>query len=128
MSRSSGNFEGMEKAEEFQALISKNIKFFMRLPDCKYRTANALAVKAKLSPNTVRNYIDGTKRTVTTSKPQGFPTLDKLAKLTRPLNCEVWELLHPDIERSRREREMYKKIEQNFSALPREQEEAEANV
>lgn len=108
----------MPKTAEFQALISKNIKYFMELKDCAYKNANALAGAAKLSPNTVRNYIDPDKRTVTEGKPLGFPTLDKLAKLAKPLNCEVWELLHPDIERSRRERFMYLQIEQDFAALP----------
>lgn len=121
---------GMNKPEEFQALISKNIQYFMGLKDCQYKTANAVAKVARLSPNTVRNYIDGRKRTVTTDKPLGFPLLDKLAKLTKPLNCEVWELLHPDIERSRRERDMYKKIEADFASLPKTniQEDAKADV
>jgi hypothetical protein len=29
----------------------------------------------------------------------------------------VWELLHPDIERSLREREMYEKIETDFTGI-----------
>ena len=109
----------MHKPDEFQALISKNIKYFMGLSE-NYKNANALAGAAKLSPNTVRNYMDPEKRTVTEGKPLGFPTLDKLAKLAKPLRCEVWELLHPDIERSRRERSMYSKIEQDFAALPQQ--------
>ena len=92
----------------------------MAVPGCEYRNANLLAKKASVAPNTVRNFLDPKKRTVTTTKPDGFPTLDKLEKLAEPLKCEVWELLHPDIERSMREREMYKKIENNYKEITSE--------
>lgn len=83
-----------------------------------YRTANALAVAAGVAPNTVRNYLDPKKRAAKgENKDEGYPTIDKLALLASKLGCEVWELLHPDIERSISEREMYKKVEADFNRI-----------
>jgi hypothetical protein len=103
----------MAKRLDLNLILAHNLRFFMRRSD-QYQNANALGVAANISPNTVRNYLDPKKRTVTTEKPEGFPTIDKLASLSEKLGCQVWELLHPDIERSLREREMYGKIEQDF--------------
>jgi hypothetical protein len=115
---SSDTFTWMNKDEKFQLLLSKNIQYFMGLPDCPHKTANALGKAAKLNPGTVRNYIHPTKRTVTRGKPQGFPLIDKLARLCGPLKCEVWELLHPDIEQSRRERSVYEQFKGINDTLP----------
>lgn len=80
----------------------------MGRPSCDYKTANALGVAAGVNPGTVRYLIDPAKRVTTTAKkPEGYPLLDILGKLADKLGCEVWELLHPDIERSIRERLTY---------------------
>ncbi len=113
---SSGIVFAMPKRLDLNLILAHNLRFFMANNEaCK--NANALATKAGIAPGTVRNYLDHRKRTVTTEKPEGFPTLDILATLAVHLGCEVWELLHPDIERSIREREMYEKIETDFSGL-----------
>lgn len=104
--------------KDLNTLIAKNLRYFMSRPSCEYRNPNALGVKAGISPNTVRYLLDYKKRTVTRDKPEGYPTLDTLGKLAGPLGCKVWELLHPDIERSLREREMYRSIEADFNAKP----------
>lgn len=102
---------------DLNQLIADNLKFFMQRPKSMYRNANALASIAKIAPNTVRNLLEPSKRTVTSTKPIGYPTLDKLAKIAAPLGCEVWELLHPDIRQSLREREMYRSIEKNLQHI-----------
>lgn len=84
--------------------------------------ANALAVAAEIAPNTVRNLMNPKKRTVTVDKPEGYPTLDKLEAIAKVIPCEVWELLHPDIERSIRQTKMYSSIETAFKDLPQESE------
>ncbi len=104
---------------DLNLIIASNLRFFMGRREGKPWTANELAVKAAIAPNTVRNYLDPRKRTVTSEKPEGFPTLDKLASLAAPLGCQVWELLHPDIKRSISEREMYLRLEKDFATLPK---------
>lgn len=100
--------------DDLSEVLARNLKYFMKLPGCPYPTANALAVAAGISPNTVRYYMDPRKRPPTTDKAQGFPTLDKLEILAGRLGRDTWELLHPDIERSVRERDFYKQIESDF--------------
>lgn len=97
-------------ASDLNKIVSRNLKYFMGQEGCSYRTPNALGVAARVSPNTVRNYLDPSKRTVTADKPDGYPRLDILGDLADKLNCEVWELLHPDIDRSQRERFHYQNM------------------
>lgn len=104
----------MSNRVDLNLVLANNLRFFMGRRDGEPWSANELGVKAGIAPNTVRNYLDYKKRTVTSSKPIGFPTLDKLARLSAELGCEVWELLHPDIERSVKEREMYARLETDF--------------
>lgn len=113
-----GNISPVPK-NDLRQVVAQNLRYFMGLESCPYATANALAVAAKVAPNTVRNYLDPTKRTVTTGKPDGYPTLDKLKALADALGREPWELLHPDIQRSLSEREMYKTIESDFQLRAR---------
>ena len=105
----------MQNRPDLATILAANLKYFMSLPGALYRNPNALATAAKIAPNTVRNYLDPSRRTTTVNKPEGFPTLDKLQRLASALNCQVWELLHPDIQRSLREREMYRDIEKTYA-------------
>lgn len=98
--------------------MARNLAFFMSRESCLYKNANALGVAAGVAPNTIRNLLDPSKRTTTRDKPEGYPTLDILGKIALKLPCEVWELLHPDIEKSIREREMYLRLEHSFKTLP----------
>lgn len=110
----------MEKDQDLNAVIARNLKFWMSRPGSPYRNANALGAAAGIAPNTVRNFLDHKKRTTTLDKPEGYPTLDKLALLAEKLGCAVWELLHPDIERSMSEREMYRKVQADFERIQAE--------
>lgn len=106
------------KNSNLSKTMSRNLAFFMSRESCLYKNPNALAVAAGVAPNTIRNLLDPSKRTTTRDKPEGFPTLDILGKIASKLPCEVWELLHPDIEKSIREREMYLRLAHDFKTLP----------
>lgn len=119
-----GSVTTMQKPDDLRWLIARNLKFFMSRENCPYPNPNALGVAAKIAPNTVRNLLDPTKRTTTTEKPDGYPTLDKLGAIAEKLGIQVWELLHPDIERSLRERDMYRTIESDFMSRVKAQADA----
>lgn len=104
---------------DLRQVIATNLRYFMGLENCPYKTPNSLAVAAKVAPNTVYNLLDATRRTTTARKPNGYPTLDKLEDIAAVLGCEAWELMHPDLPRSLREREMYKTIESDFQLRSR---------
>lgn len=106
----------MAKSKDLNQIVAHNLRFFMdRHPLLK--NANALGKDAGVAPNSIRNLLDNKKRTVTTAKPVGYPTLDLLQKIAVRLGCGVWQLLHPDIEKTIREQEMLKKIEQNYKQI-----------
>lgn len=111
---------------DLSALLAKNLQFFMQRSGCPYPNANALGKAAGISPSSVRHYLEPQKRPASTRKPVGFPTLDKLAAIADKLGVDVWELLHPDIERSLSEREMYRRIELDYLARVKEKQAAQA--
>jgi transcriptional regulator with XRE-family HTH domain len=45
-------------------------------------------------------------------------SLATLVDLAKALNVEVWELLHPNLERSRREHQFYQQIDRAYKKLP----------
>lgn len=119
---SSVTIADMPHNKDVALIIAKNLRYFMKLPAKnttvpRFRSARALGIKAGVSPNTVSNYLKPKQRTVTLDKPEGFPVLDKLAKLASELECDVWELLHPDIEKERREKAMYQEIIASFHKM-----------
>lgn len=103
---------------DLRAVIARNLAFFMGRPKAPYSNANSLGIAAKVAPNTIRYLLHPSRRPTLASKPEGYPTLDKLEKIAHTLSCEVWELLHPNIQKSLREREMYRQLERDFRALP----------
>lgn len=117
LSTSSGIVRGM-KNKDLRRIVARNLSFFMGRESCQYKNANALGLAAGVAPNTIRNLLDPSKRTTTSAKPEGYPTIDILGKIALKLPCEVWELLHPDIEKSIREREMYLRLADNYKTLP----------
>jgi len=60
------------------------------------RTPNDVGVKLGKSPNTIRNWLRLSDPTEHNSG--NFPQIDTLDAVAKELDCEVWELLHPDIE------------------------------
>lgn len=112
----------MPHNKDLALIIAKNLRYFMKLTpknasEPRFKSARALGLKAGISPNTVTNYLKPKQRTVTLDKPDGYPVLDKLAALASVLECDVWELLHPDIEKERREKAMYQEIIASFHKM-----------
>jgi hypothetical protein len=113
------------KTRDLQQIVSENLKYFMGRDDSLYHNPNSLSSatkdstgKAAVTPNTIRNLLKPTKRPVTTSKPAGYPTLDKLEALAKKLpKCEAWMLLHPDIKRALRAMEMDSKIQAEYDTV-----------
>lgn len=105
-------------------ILSENLRYFMQREDCAYPNPNALATATKgaVSANTVRNILNPKKRTTTATKPDGVPTLDKLEALAKKLpKCEMWMLVHPELQRVLAALEMYGKIEADYSQRHPEQ-------
>lgn len=110
-----GRLKKMKKPSLSQ-IVAKNLAYFMDR-SAGLKTANALAVKAKVAPNSVRNLLDPKKRTVTADKPDGVPQLDTINKVAEALGVEVWKLLHPEIESALHQSERLKVIESNLKKL-----------
>ena len=106
----------MSKNNDLNGILARNLAYFMEKSE-SYKNPHALGKKANVAPNTVGNYLDHTKRTTTSGKLEGFPTVDILARLADALGCQVWELLHPNLSRAITEREMYKRIEASFADI-----------
>lgn len=105
---------------DINQVVAENLNYFMQRAGSEYRNANALGDAADVAPNTIRYYLHPKKRPLSSAKGAGYPVLDTLARLAGKLGCEVWELLHPDLARSFREREMYKTVESDFMAVQRQ--------
>ncbi len=105
-----------KKVQALIATLGPNMRYFMEQEGCEYRTANALGLAVGMSPNTIRYYIDPDKRPkyATTKKTMSAPSLDKLVLIADKLHCEVWELLHPDIERVRRDAARLQRIDEEY--------------
>lgn len=116
---SSVTFISMKKT--LAHILSDNLAFFMRREGSLYKNPNALGVSAGVAPNTVRNLLHPSKRTVTADKPEGFPQLDNVEKVAKKLGVEVWELFHPNIEQSIRERQFYAAAQSSFTQKPAEE-------
>ncbi len=115
LSTSSGSVSFMGK-RGLNEIVSDNLRFFMkRSANCQNANALAVASRGRVSAGTVRNLLDKRKRTTTLEKQEGYPQLDTVAAVAEVLGREVWELLHPDIERSIKEREWFVRAERDFA-------------
>lgn len=111
LSTSSDTLDRMAK-EDLNTIIARNLKRFMAAPGCLYPNANALSVatNGKVSPGTIRNLREPEKRTTMPERTEGYPRIDTLETVASLLGREVWELLHPDLDRSTKERELYAQV------------------
>lgn len=101
------------RKKSLRTVLSENLAYFMARDDCLYPNPNKLAVatNGKIAANTIRNILDPKRRTVTLTKPDGGPTLEKIEVLASKLpKCEPWMLLHPDLKRALRALDMDEKI------------------
>lgn len=115
------------RKKALRTVLSENLAYFMARDDSLYRNPNALAAATNgaVSANTVRNILTPKRRTVTTNKPEGSPTLEKIEALAGKLpKCAPWMLLHPDLQRTLRAIEMYDKLESEYEERKRTSERA----
>lgn len=115
-----GYDKAMNSATDIADLLAKNLTYFMSRPDAPYKNANALAVAAKIDPNTVRNMMNPTRRTRATSEDgKGYPTLKNIAAIADKLpKCKVWMLLHPNLERALWEQQVAEDFERLNKSAP----------
>jgi hypothetical protein len=86
---------------DYQAILARNLAHFMNRPGAPYPNANALGVACGMSPNTIRKMLTPAKRVYQSrTKGAGLPASMTLVLLSEKLGCDVWELLHPDLERA----------------------------
>lgn len=107
------------KSRSLNQVIADNLKYFMGLDKSLYRNPNALSVATNkmVSPNTIRNLLYQGRRTTTTTKPIGYPTIDTLEILAKKLpGCETWMLLHPDLARIQRALRLEEVVEQRLAS------------
>lgn len=107
----------MRKKPNLNEVVARNLAYLMGRPGCLYNNPTALARAALVAPNTVRNLLDPTRRTklyAHTSKREGYPNLDMLERIADKLGCEVWELIHPNIEQAQKAQEIYESLEATF--------------
>lgn len=80
---------------------------------------SALHRDSGVSQKAISNYLSALKPENNNFLDQiSSPSIMNLAKLANALSVEPWELLHPDPEKAKREREFYLRIERDFSNLP----------
>ncbi len=108
--------------KSLHVVLSENLAWFMNRPGCHYPNAHALSARTKISRTTIGYLLKpGSRPYQSVKKSGGYPTLDKLEIIADALGCHVWELLHPNIEQSKRERDMYAQIERDYlRANPRQ--------
>jgi transcriptional regulator with XRE-family HTH domain len=103
----------MSQASEQQNLnrrIARNLAYLISRAEPPWVSERQLAEKAGVSPGTIGNLLRPERR-LTTSKPEGHPTLDKLQQVATALGSEVWQLLHPDLPRAIAAEEMFTTLE-----------------
>jgi lambda repressor-like predicted transcriptional regulator len=115
----------MTPGPDLSDVIARNLAFLMEHGRRKWESATALANEAKISPNTLQNMLTPGRRRVSVTKTRIYPTLDKLAAVAGALGCEPWELLHPNLEQARLDREALQKVR---AAMARDTENEVANV
>lgn len=87
--------------KELMVIVGKNLRHFIKQYDNPHISDRALARAAKISPNTVTNILRPKQRTLSGTRADGYPTIEKLSKLAGVFKkCEVWMLMHPDIKQA----------------------------
>jgi len=103
--------------KDLRLILAYNMQYFMRMKKDDCGNPRRLGKKAGVASNTVSNYLDPSRRTVTPNKPDGYPQLDKIEKIAMALGCQVYELFHPNIERHLSEQKLYADLERVLPGL-----------
>jgi transcriptional regulator with XRE-family HTH domain len=106
----------MKKADINQ-ILARNLKAAI---ERKYGEINQsqLARDSGVPQTTISLILTPERRTPLASGELPSPTLSKIAALAAKLDVNLWELLHPDPAKARREQDFYEKLEENFRNLP----------
>ena len=110
---------GMKKRDVNQVL-AKNLKAAIERKFDGKVNQSALARLSGVSQKTISNILSAADPTPGETPPS--PSLYTLEALAEKLGVAVWELVHPDPEKARREQDFYRKIEEDFVRLPKSEE------
>jgi len=87
-----------KKAIAAMANLKRSVDYFLTLKEKSPESDRELAHYLGLAANTVGNWFPKSGE-----KPATNARVDKLAIVANKLNCEVWQLLHPDIQSLQRD-------------------------
>lgn len=108
------------RPEPLSKVFARNLSTAMRdYGDGRGISQAQLAKDSGVGQTTISLYLHPDRRSATEGNSPPSPTLERIGMLAKALKIEPWLLLHPDIERARREHEMYRKIEAEYLKLPR---------
>ena len=107
------------RRETLSQILTRNLRVAMQDSDSgRGIKQKPLETLSGVPQTTISLYLRPAARLPTDGKSDPGPTLERIDRLAKALKIEPWLLLHPDMERARREADMYRKIEANFLKLP----------
>lgn len=106
---------GMKK-EDVNQILARNLAAAMQR---KYGQVNGseLARVSRVPQTTIALLLRPERRVPLKSGELPSPTLSKVAALAAALDVQVWELLHPDPDKAKREQDFYRRLERDFLHL-----------
>lgn len=110
----------MDKRKELAQVIARNAKALLEKKSRDFPSVNALATAIntpvhRASANSIAYVFKPTKRPRGDKHADTLPRLDTLSLVAEKLGCDVWELLHPDIQALRRKLDVYETMARNFN-------------
>lgn len=99
LSESSDTIRDVLTSHQLYEALNRNLDKFMERR--QIASVNQLGVKSNVAPNTIWGWKNLSSKDPTKTK--AYPRLDLLERVAEKLNCEIWELFHPNIEQLRRD-------------------------
>lgn len=114
------------KKWDINYMLAKNLEAAMKRKFDGEVNQSELARLSGVSQKTISNILSAL---VATPGEKGHSTtLSKIEPIAKALGVELWELVHPDPDKARREQEFYKRIEEDFTKLPPVEERRKAQI
>lgn len=105
-------------SESIAELLARNLKQAMDAANAGRGISQAQLSKISgVAQTTISLMLRPNDRRNPLGKGGSSPTVERIAMLARSLHCQPWELLHPDVDRARREHQMYEQIRREYAAL-----------
>jgi len=104
LSESSTTMRDVLTSHELYEAFARNIHKFMEKRG--FASVRQLALMAGVAPNSLGNWLNLPSKDPTKTKT--YPQLDSIEQVAEKLNCEVWELFHPDVEKLNKDLEALK--------------------